>query len=343
MRAFTGLLVLTGLAAGAWQFAYWEPRLLPIRVVEVQGELHHDSSEILQRAMGERVRGGILTADLRDLKQAADRHSWVGGASIRRVWPDRLQVRVQEHKPLARWNDGYLVTAEGLVFEPRVGSIPAGLPTLEGEDGQAPGVVARYLRWRDDLMLVGHLIQILGVDARGAWSLELVSGPRLELGTEQVEQRMRRFLANVAQLEAAGRPRIVDLRYSNGLSVTWARSAMAEAQSRSTPEAVAVKAEAQSVASKGPRSKGGKARASKSRTPGAKAMTATKAAPTKAATPKATVTKGASPKVTSAQAASPKVTSTKATSAKASATTTDTSKAPKAAQIDRTVRSAKGG
>lgn len=224
MRALTGLLVIGTLAVAAWQFAYWEPRLLPVRVIEVQGELHHHSSRMLQQAIGERLKGGLLTANLKDLKQAADGLSWVGGASIRRVWPDRLQVRVEEHKPVARWNDGDLVTAEGLVFHPRGGSVPAGLPTLEGDDQRAPEVVARYLRWRDDLMLVGHLIQTLGVDARGAWSLGLVSGARLELGTEHIDQRLQRFLANATQLEAAGQPKIVDLRYSNGFSVTWRRS-----------------------------------------------------------------------------------------------------------------------
>ncbi len=224
MRAVTGVLVLGTLAVAAWQFAYWEPRLLPVRVIEVQGELHHHSSQMLQQAIGERLRGGLLTANLLDLKQAADDLSWVGGASIRRVWPDRLQVRVEEHKPVARWNDGDLVTAEGLVFHPRGGDVPAGLPTLEGDDPRAPEVVARYLRWRDDLMLVGHLIQTLTVDTRGAWSLELVSGVRLELGTEHVDQRLQRFLANATQLEAAGQPKSVDLRYSNGFSVTWRRS-----------------------------------------------------------------------------------------------------------------------
>jgi cell division protein FtsQ len=197
---------------------------MPIRVIEVQGELHSHSSQMLQQTIGERLKGGLLTANLLDLKQAADGISWVGESSIRRVWPDRLQVRVEEHKPVARWNDADLVTTEGLVFHPRGGAVPAGLPTLEGDDRRAPEVVARYLQWRDDLMLVGHLIQTLAVDARGAWALDLVSGVRLELGTEHVDQRLQRFLANATQLEAAGEPKIVDLRYSNGFSVTWRRS-----------------------------------------------------------------------------------------------------------------------
>ena len=225
LRGLTGLALLAALAFAAWQFAYWEPRLLPVKVIEINGELHHHSSQLLTETIGERLRGGILTADLWDLKRAAEDLAWVGSASLRRVWPDRLVVEVSEHRPVARWNDGGLVTAEGLVFRPKSGTIPAGLPTLEGDDPRAPEVAERYLAWRDRLMLAGHLIQTLSVDARGAWSLTLVSGPRLELGAEHEEERLGRFIRSAAQLEAAGRVLVVDLRYANGFAVRWQQRA----------------------------------------------------------------------------------------------------------------------
>ena len=168
MRALTGLLLLVAMGSGIWLFGYWEPRLLPVRFIEVEGDLHHHSSELLRKIIGERLSGGILTADLHDLQQAAQRLPWVGRASLRRVWPDRLQVRVEEHKPVARWGREGLVTAQGLVFHPRTGTVPAGLPVLDGDDQRAPELVARYLKWRDDLMLAGQLIDAVELDARGS-------------------------------------------------------------------------------------------------------------------------------------------------------------------------------
>jgi cell division protein FtsQ len=228
LRALTGLTLLGAMVGGVWAFGYWEPRLLPVRTIEVQGELHHHSSELLRETLGQRLQGGFLTADLNDLKRAAEGLPWVGGASIRRVWPDRLQVRVLEHRPVARWKGDGLVTAEGVVFRPR-GQVPAGLPLLEGDEARARELVERYLKWRDALMLAGQLIDTLGVDARGAWHLDLVSNTRVELGTNDIERRLMRFIAAVPQLEAAGRARVVDLRYSNGFAVKWAGSAVAAA------------------------------------------------------------------------------------------------------------------
>jgi cell division protein FtsQ len=229
-----GVLLLAAMAGGAWMFGYWEPRLLPIRVIEVDGELHHHSSQLLQKTISERLHGGILTADLADLKAAAEELSWVGRASIRRVWPDRLRVKVEEHRPIARWNADGLVTAEGVVFRPQSGTMPAGLPLLEGDDKRAPDLTKRYLAWREELMRVGHLIQALTVDSRGDWRIDLVTGVQLRLGTGPVEERLTRFIASASQLEAAGKLQVVDLRYANGFAVKWISSA--DSQIRATSD-----------------------------------------------------------------------------------------------------------
>lgn len=238
--ALVGLGLIALMGAGAWLFAHWEPRLLPVRTIEVEGQMHHHSSQMLRKTIGEHLRGGILTTDLQEIKAASEDLAWVRRATVRRIWPDRLRVTVEEYRPIARWNRDGLVTTEGVVFRPGAQTIPAGLPLLEGDDQRAPEVAKRYLRWRDDLSLIGHLIQTLGVDARGAWHLELVNGATLHLGTESVEKRLARFIASAAQLEAAGQPLVVDLRYSNGFAVTWAappalkERASAEPASRSS-------------------------------------------------------------------------------------------------------------
>lgn len=223
LRALLGALILLALGGAGWLFLRWEPTLLPIRLIQVEGEVHHHSSQQLQERLTERLRGGILTADLVDLKLTAEELPWVGHATLRRVWPDTLRVQVQEYRPVARWNADGLVTAEGIVFRPHGGTIPSSLPLLEGrDDKRAPEITARYLKWRPAFERIGQGIQSLSVDPRGDWRLKLLSGAELRLGTTMVEERLARYLASASQLEAAGRPLTVDLRYSNGFSVKWA-------------------------------------------------------------------------------------------------------------------------
>ncbi len=221
-RAILALLLIAALSAGSWVFKDWEPRLLPIRVIEVKGELHQHSSQLLQQTLTARLHGGLLTVDLIDLKAAAEELSWVGRASLRRVWPDRLQVQVEEYRPLARWNDDCLVTADGIVFQQGGGTVPAGLPQLRAEDQRSVEVVTAYQKWQPALQQINHVIAVLAVDSRGDWQLELAKGTRLRLGTEAVEERLARFIASAPQLEAAGQALKVDLRYRNGFAVKWA-------------------------------------------------------------------------------------------------------------------------
>lgn len=225
VRLFAGILLLAGLAAGTREVLRLEPVYLPVRVVSVAGEVRRMSRDSLQQNVVNHLDGGILTQDLRVLKDAVEAMPWVRSASLARVWPDRLELAVVEHEPLAWWGDDGLVTADGVVFRPDPSEQPAGLPRLAGPDDQSRAVVTAYQDWRNRLAVLGVKVDSVELDARGAWTLRTANGVTLELGKAEVESRIARFLAAWPSLAAAGRPRTVDMRYSNGLAVTWGEPA----------------------------------------------------------------------------------------------------------------------
>jgi cell division protein FtsQ len=167
------------------------------------------------------LHGGIVTQDLGELKEAVEALAWVRSASLRRVWPDRLDLTVVEHKPLCRWGEDGLVSDQGVVFRPPVTELPKGLPTLAAVDDRAPLLVARYRAWSPRFAARGLGIERMLLDARGAWSLRTGAGFELALGKLEVEERAGRFLRAWPSLAAVGSPEQVDMRYSNGLSVRW--------------------------------------------------------------------------------------------------------------------------
>jgi cell division protein FtsQ len=215
--------LLTGLmTGGGYLLLQWEPHYLPVRVVKVNGTLRHLSRERLVQTVVGHLRGGILTQDLTVLKRAVEAMPWVRSVSLRRVWPDRLELDVSERRPLARWGDHGLVTAQGLVFRPKEEAQPPGLPLLAGTDAQAPLVVARFETWRRRLAAVGLNLDALTCDERGAWAMAFAAGLEVRLGVSEVQQRFERFLYAYPYLTAAGRAAAIDVRYSNGLAVRWA-------------------------------------------------------------------------------------------------------------------------
>ncbi|AGA91791.1 cell division septal protein [Thioflavicoccus mobilis 8321] len=215
--------VLVGLSIQGLALLRWaEPRLLPVRAVIIDGEVHRHSLAVLQETVAAQLTGGIVTMDLAAVKQALEALPWVAAVSLRRVWPERLQVRVIEHQPMARWGGDGLVTATGEVFRPDPNTIPGGLPQLIGDDREAERVVARYFEWRERLMPLNLEIATLACDARGAWRLALHNGIELALGTDSIDERLARFIQAYPTLRLAGLPVAVDLRYTNGLAVRWA-------------------------------------------------------------------------------------------------------------------------
>jgi cell division protein FtsQ len=220
-RLLTAVAIIGVLIGAGFLALHWEPRLLPIRVVTVDGEMHGLSRESLQETIAEHIDGGILTQDLAALKQRVEDLPWIHRASVRRIWPDRLVFTVTEHEALAQWGENGLVTAEGIVFRPRDGRLPAGLVRLAGADHMAPDVVARYQRWHPKLAELGLIIDSVVRNARGDWTLTLLGGTELYLGTEDIETRFERLLAAYPQVEAIGIPTRIDLRYSNGFAVRW--------------------------------------------------------------------------------------------------------------------------
>jgi cell division protein FtsQ len=220
-RLLTAVGILGALIGCAVIALEWEPRLLPIRVVTIDGEMHGLSRHSLQQTIAEAITGGIVTQDLAGLKARVEDLPWIDRAAVRRVWPDRIVVNVKEHEALAQWGEDGLVTADGVVFRPRDGRLPAGLVRFDGADDMAAEVVRRYQRWYPLLAELGLIIDGISHDARGDWRLMLLGGTELYLGTAAIETRFERLLAAYPQVEAIGVPTRIDLRYSNGFAVRW--------------------------------------------------------------------------------------------------------------------------
>jgi cell division protein FtsQ len=221
-RGLLAAVLLAVMAGTGYLLLQWEPRSLPVRVVKVEGDVHHLSRERLAHTVISHLHGGILTQNLNELKVAVEALPWVRTASLTRIWPDRLDLNVAERQPFARWGEDGLVTAAGVVFRPSRDELPAGLPRLAGPDAQAPLVVQRFTRWRDRLEAFGLRLDAVTLDARGAWTLDFAGGLSVRLGVAEVEERVARLLRVYAEVALAGRPAVIDMRYSNGLAVRWA-------------------------------------------------------------------------------------------------------------------------
>ena len=223
---FTLALVALAAAALAWtarrpQFQFSDVRL--------EGDLQRNSVTTVRANALPHLAGNFFTMDLARTRAAFEQVPWVRHAVVRRVWPDKLVVALEEHQPVALWegdeNSDKMVNSHGEVFEANVGDVEDdSLPEFSGPDGSSPQVLAMYQRLAPVFQQLGVEMTSLAMSGRGSWKVELENGASVELGRgtpDEVIERTTRFVRTVPQvlrkfhapLESA------DLRHAEGYAV----------------------------------------------------------------------------------------------------------------------------
>ncbi|MGE5169777.1 MAG: cell division protein FtsQ/DivIB [Rudaea sp.] len=225
LNAIAITLAVIALGFLAWAAVGWVTRLpaFAFRDVVVTTPLARASAAHLESVIRGELRGTFFTMDLDAARVSLARVPWVRSVALRRQWPRRLEIAVDEHAPFARWNDDALVDTRGEVF---IANYAGELPEFNGPDGQSALMTARFREWAALLAPLALRLTGLDLSARGGWQLhaENESGPlTLDVGRDDVAGRLERFRAVYARtlgvLAHAGKPvDHVDLRYRNGFA-----------------------------------------------------------------------------------------------------------------------------
>lgn len=193
-----------------------------LRELVVRGSLARTSLAEIEQAAQKRVDGNFFAVDLAQVRAALEGLPWVRRVEVRRVWPDRLEATLEEHRALARWAAGGLVNAQGERF---AGAGDAALPQFAGPAGSEAEVTRRYRRFVEILAPLGLAPERVALSQRYAWRLRLDDGLAIELGrdapADPVEARLARLVAVWPQTLARmpARHEQVDLRYPNGFAL----------------------------------------------------------------------------------------------------------------------------
>jgi cell division protein FtsQ len=218
-----GVLLLFAGSAAWGVVTLTDPAVLPLKIVRIDGELKHLDRRALEQAVGGVMEGNFFTVDLEAVRSAALRLAWVDQVTVRRIWPDTLNMQVEEQQPLARWGARQLVNGRGGVFTPEPESLKAELPSLEGPAESAEEMVAHYQSMGNRFGALKLDIERLVMDGRGAWTVGFKQGLELKLGHTDTEARVERFVRLYPRLEQAENRRVkrIDMRYANGVAVLW--------------------------------------------------------------------------------------------------------------------------
>jgi cell division protein FtsQ len=225
---FAACALLLVAALGWWALRH---PVFAIGGIVVQGDVAHNSAATLRANVAPKLSGNFFTVDLARARAAFESVPWVRQAVVKRQFPNRLRVQLQEHQPEAFWGadaESRLVNTHGEVFEANPGDVEQdGIPRLVGPEGSAAQVLAVYRGLKPMLEKLDLAVEEVALTGRGGWSMTLDSGAVVELGrgtTAEVLARSQRFASTLAQVAAkyGRRPEALvaaDLRHTDGYAV----------------------------------------------------------------------------------------------------------------------------
>lgn len=240
------VLAVAALLLGAiyWvaQRPYFTISSIRLAAAEDESELRFVTASSVNETIKDKLRGNFFFIDLHEARKLIETTPWVRHARVQRVWPNALTVYVEEHQPLALWNENEMINTWGEAFSAYAGDLPpdAVLPQLRGPEDSERLVVQRYAevaRWFAPLQL---RINELTLSPRYAWEVTLSDGIRLNLGRDPAADiadphgrsgalpfaaRIERFVEAWPRLAQSLNGRSIasaDLRYPNGFAITLA-------------------------------------------------------------------------------------------------------------------------
>ncbi len=233
MNTTAMVLFLTFVVFGVVTGGRWLARLpqFDIRSIAVTGDVTHTNVVTLRANVAPRLSGTFFSVDLARARAAFEAVPWVRHAVVRRDFPNRLRVDLQEHQAVAYWGEEgalRLINSFGEVFEANVGEVEQDmLPRLNGPEGQSAEVLAMYRALQPLFEQMDIPMEQLELSQGGSWQARLDTSGVIEFGrggVDDVVPRTQRFLKTLTQVTArysrrANAVESADLRHENGYAI----------------------------------------------------------------------------------------------------------------------------
>lgn len=205
--------------------------ILLIKSIQIIGNLQRVEPSNLQHAVAGISKMGFFSTDVKLLKGIIENIPWVSSVSVRRIWPDKLQLNIKEQIAIARWNEDRLLNSDGHLFFPGIDNIPENIPYLSGPEGKQETLLVQYNELESILADSELKIKKLIINNRRAMQLELENGVRILFGqvndiSNDISDAQAALTRFVRAYHGGLSKRIndvdsIDMRYTNGFSVRW--------------------------------------------------------------------------------------------------------------------------
>lgn len=187
----------------------------------------------------------LLTVNIVDVEALLMKSPWISNASVKRRWPDKLQISLIEHRPLAHWKltdttdcsinymDCGFVSTDGLLIRmnKKQSKNINSYKTLEAiqligdfnQDDSNAGIIEQYSLIKRLINQTSLSIVHLNENQYGAITLKTDDGIGIKLGSTELINKMNRvvYLWNKDLHHKRLLIKTIDARYPHGVAIEW--------------------------------------------------------------------------------------------------------------------------
>jgi cell division protein FtsQ len=195
-----------------------EDPLFRVREVDVGGCLRLPQETLLSLA-GVEGMPNLFTVGLKEIGRRLEEHPWVEGVVVRKAFPDRISIQVEERKPIAilQLDELYYIDAKGVIFS-RVGEKDGynypfltglGRESMEKESEEAKGLVMKALELlltveKEKASPLGEISEIHMEKTSGVHCFTKTGGIEIKMGWDHFGEKLKRLAIVCSDLQKRG-------------------------------------------------------------------------------------------------------------------------------------------
>lgn len=190
----------------------------PINEIQIKNQYEKVDSLQVDLIIQQYLRGNFFGLDLNLTRNVFKKLPWVREVSVRRIWPDKIEISIEEHQVIARWGNIGLVNDKGEFFN---AAYQDDLPYFWGPKNFVSEITQKY--FEINKILSKELMQIgtISMSDRLSWEIQTDNNIKIVLGRKDILKKITNFVEHYQTVltEINNRIEYVDMRYKNGFAI----------------------------------------------------------------------------------------------------------------------------
>ena len=149
------------------------------------------------------------------------RDTWVYAFQSEIKWPNIIEVRVEEHQPLAQFSGKRFLTQSGHIISPEESRLDLELILINGPEKEALSLFRYSRNLQEQLNRFGEFLSEINFE-QGYLEAKTLSGMRIAFDEENFREQLKRLESFISFELLSGKLhniKSIDMRYRNGISV----------------------------------------------------------------------------------------------------------------------------